>query len=202
MSVDTSHLYKTAHDWQAKSIGDVSAFGGVGGGVKHFAIWSPSLKLGAQSVIAFVGFGAEAKAKVPKINEILGDSYEFVKSFIENSGKFVEGGVKAASGYEPLTVFRAFSLNDFSGSQIAQAEAGAAVIGGLKVEGLTAYCGLKPIFSIPPSIGAAWSLGAGAQSSVGFIFTDIQRQISTAQKFNIELKRKASDPLPRPAGGW
>jgi hypothetical protein len=201
MSVDVSHFYKTTLDWQAKSIGDISAFGGIGGGVKHLAIWSPSLNQGIHSMVVFGGGGVEAKAKIPKVKELLGDSYDFVKDYIDYSAKGVQGTLSAAGGYEPMTVFRAFSLYDFSVSQIVQAEASAAVVAGVKSEGLTAYCGLRPIFSITQAIAVGWGLGAGAQTSVGFIITTIPHQISTAKKFQMEQKRKPTDIFPTPAGG-
>lgn len=191
MAIDVTHLYKKTVDWKAKSVGDISVFAGVGGGIKHLAIWSQSLNIGTHATVVFGGFGVEAKAKVPKIDKMLGESYDFMKAYIENAAKGVEGATKSAGGYEPITVFKAFSLFDFSTGYIAQGEAGAAAVAGAKVDAITVYSGTSPIFSIPPAIGAAWGLGAGAQASGGLILTDVTRQISDAQKWEMEKKRGA-----------
>lgn len=202
MSVDLSYIYRKSPDWKAKSVIDFSVFAGFGGGVKHLAIWSPTLKKGVHGAVLFAGFGGEAEAKVPKFDDLLGDSYDFMKGFIENQAKMVEGGAKSAGGYDSVTVFRAFSLYEFSVSTVALAEAGGAAVGGAKIEGLTVYCKTQPIFSIPPAIGAAWGLGAGAHASVGIILTSIQHQVSTKWRYELETRRKPTDMPVRPPGGY
>lgn len=191
-----SYFSTKVQDWKATSYGDIGVSAGYGGGIKHLKLWSQSKKLKVNSLLLHGSAGIEL--------EINSEFLKVVNGVIQNLLK-VKDAATAEFNYKQLKCYRSFSIADYIGSTCAGFDESLAGGMGLKVGGLGVYMpGVGPLFSIPPEVENAWGLGGSVTGFTGIIigvgsqFYDYNMQ----RRFYMEKNRKATDPVPRPPGGY
>lgn len=193
---DFSYFSKKAQDWQATSYGDVGVAAGLGGGVKHLKLWSPSTNLTVNSLLLHGKAGAEIQIKSELLNIINGAIQNFLKG---------KESVTSEFNYKKLTCYTSFSIENYIGSLCAGFDEAVTIGVGKKVGGLkVSKPGVGPLFLIPPEVETMWGLGGGVSAfsgiviGVGVQFFDYNMQ----QRYFREKARKPTDPVIRDPGGF
>lgn len=186
---------QNANDWKVTSYGDVGGFAGYGGKITHFRFYSPTLKKGLSTVLLEAGLGA---------------SIEIEFSFLSSLDSFLQGVFKAKeaatanSNYKQLNCFRAFSMWDIIGAKAGSADASISSIFGLKTSGIWVSSGGAILFEVPLEVSGSFGVGGGFSFTSG-VFVAFGSEISNVyqmERFQRELRRKPTDQVPRPAGGY
>lgn len=139
-----------------------------------------------------------------------GAEFKIDISFIQNLDCLLSNGFKAKesataeSNYKNLLCLRAFSAWDIIGAKTAAAEASLNSIFGIKVSAITAFSNGVPIFDISAEVSNTLGIGIGASFTAG-IFVGFGGSASspfTMERYRLEKSRKATDMVPKPAGGY
>ncbi len=187
-------------DWQVTSYGDLGAYGGLGGSVKHMRFKSPSSGHGLHAILLQGGAGVEVQISC----EIL----TFLNSTIQNMIKAKEGAT-AESNYKKLNCRKAFSIADIIGSIVTSFNESVTVgvglkVGGLRVDSSGGPAGPGLLFTIPAEVENDFGFGGGVSAQTGIIigvgsqFYDYNME----QRFLRELNRRPTDPVIRDPGGF
>lgn len=192
---NANDLKNTARDWRVTSYGDVAALVGLGGKVSHIKFLSPSLKRSLHTILLEAGVGAELKIDVSFLQKI--------DCLLSNGFKAKESAT-AESNYKNLLCLRPFSAWEIIGSKTAAAEASLNSVFGIKVSAITAFSNGVPIFDISAEVSNTLGIGIGASFTAGVFvgFGGAASSPFTMERYKMEKARKATDMLPKPAGGY
>lgn len=189
---DFSYLKTKVRDWEATSYGDIGVSAGIGAGILHLKLWSPSHKFCVNSLILQGKVGMEVDVEMgTELTKLLSK----INGGIQN---FLKGKDAALSefSYKKLTCYTAFSISDYLGSFCAGFEESIAAVAGKKISSLkVASLDIGPLFLIPKELETAWGIGgnltgfSGVVIGVGFQFFEYNMQ----QRYQMEKNRKPTD---------
>ncbi len=181
-------------DWQVTSMGDLSGFGGLGGGIWHFKFRSPSLRkhMNTLLVAGGVGAGAEVQARWNAILNVIHRARD---------------AERAERGYTRIRCLRAFSMNDMLLGICALASGTATMGPGVAGALLTLRASGQgrargDLFRRQPIVGDAIGAGLGGSIVWGSLIgigTEFWH-LNTRRRFDRELQRRPSDPVLRDPG--